>query len=37
MWGQVLVIPLCLFGTNVLGILTTSAARGFYPEEPLLW
>ncbi|KAG6831439.1 hypothetical protein H0H92_010652 [Tricholoma furcatifolium] len=36
-WGQAFIIPLCLLGTNVLGIVTTSAARGFYPNEPLLW
>ncbi|KAF8063953.1 NCS1 nucleoside transporter family [Lyophyllum atratum] len=36
-WGQILIIPICLLGSNVLGIVTTSAARGFYPDEPLLW
>ncbi|KAF7439810.1 hypothetical protein PC9H_000146 [Pleurotus ostreatus] len=36
-WGQVFIIPVCLFGSNILGIITTSCARGFYPDEPLLW
>ncbi|KAF5364301.1 hypothetical protein D9756_001139 [Leucocoprinus leucothites] len=36
-WGQVFIIPVCLFGSNLLGIITTSCARGLYPEEPLLW
>ncbi|KAF9471477.1 hypothetical protein BDN70DRAFT_845311 [Pholiota conissans] len=36
-WGQVFVIPICLLGTNILGIITTSCARGFYPEGKLLW
>ncbi|KAG5642200.1 hypothetical protein DXG03_003416 [Asterophora parasitica] len=36
-WGQVFVIPVCLLGSNILGIMTTSAARGFYPDERLLW
>ena len=36
-WGQIFVIPLCLFGSNLLGIITTSCARGLYPDEPLLW
>ncbi|KAH7929996.1 hypothetical protein BV22DRAFT_1001618 [Leucogyrophana mollusca] len=36
-YGQILVIPLCLLGSNILGIVTTSCARGFYPNEPLLW
>ncbi|KXN85959.1 Allantoin permease, partial [Leucoagaricus sp. SymC.cos] len=36
-WGQVFVIPICLFGSNLLGIIATSCARGLYPEEPLLW
>ncbi|KAI0085217.1 permease for cytosine/purines, uracil, thiamine, allantoin-domain-containing protein [Irpex rosettiformis] len=35
--GQIFVIPLCLLGSNILGIVTTSCARGFYPDEPLLW
>ncbi|KAF9050257.1 NCS1 nucleoside transporter family [Panaeolus papilionaceus] len=37
MWGQIFIIPVCLFGSNILGIITTSCARGLYPEEPLLW
>ncbi|KAJ8076626.1 hypothetical protein PM082_001049 [Marasmius tenuissimus] len=37
MWGQIFIIPVCLFGSNILGIITTSCARGFYPDEPLLW
>ncbi|THH30303.1 hypothetical protein EUX98_g3890 [Antrodiella citrinella] len=37
MWGQIFIIPICLLGTNILGIITTSCARGFYPDEPLLW
>ncbi|KAF8156221.1 permease for cytosine/purines, uracil, thiamine, allantoin-domain-containing protein [Mycena galopus ATCC 62051] len=37
LWGQILIIPLCLLGSNILGIITTSCARGFYPDEPLLW
>ncbi|KAE9405158.1 hypothetical protein BT96DRAFT_1015817 [Gymnopus androsaceus JB14] len=37
MWGQIFIIPICLFGSNILGIITTSCARGFYPDEPLLW
>lgn len=37
LYGQIFVIPVCLLGTNVLGIVTTSCARGFYPDEPLLW
>ncbi|KIK64352.1 hypothetical protein GYMLUDRAFT_220841 [Collybiopsis luxurians FD-317 M1] len=37
MWGQIFIIPICLFGSNLLGIITTSCARGFYPDEPLLW
>lgn len=36
-YGQILSIPLCLLGSNILGIITTSCARGFYPNEPLLW
>ena len=36
-WGQIFIIPLCLFGSNLLGIITTSCARGLYPDEPLLW
>ncbi|RDB26775.1 Allantoin permease [Hypsizygus marmoreus] len=36
-YGQVFVIPVCLLGSNILGIVTTSCARGFYPDEPLLW
>ncbi|KAH7913086.1 NCS1 nucleoside transporter family [Hygrophoropsis aurantiaca] len=36
-YGQIFVIPLCLLGSNILGIVTTSCARGFYPNEPLLW
>ncbi|KAI0719234.1 NCS1 nucleoside transporter family [Fomitopsis betulina] len=36
-WGQIFAIPLCLFGSNLLGIITTSCARGLYPDEPLLW
>ncbi|KAJ3563465.1 hypothetical protein NP233_g8927 [Leucocoprinus birnbaumii] len=36
-WGQIFIIPACLFGSNLLGIVTTSCARGLYPEEPLLW
>ncbi|KAH8093863.1 NCS1 nucleoside transporter family [Cristinia sonorae] len=35
--GQVFIIPVCLLGSNILGIITTSCARGFYPDEPLLW
>ncbi|KAJ7814526.1 permease for cytosine/purines, uracil, thiamine, allantoin-domain-containing protein [Mycena olivaceomarginata] len=30
LWGQILIIPLCLLGSNILGIITTSCARGFY-------
>ncbi|KAK7473185.1 hypothetical protein VKT23_001284 [Stygiomarasmius scandens] len=37
MWGQIFIIPVCLLGSNILGIVTTSCARGFYPDEPLLW
>lgn len=37
MWGQIFIIPICLLGSNILGIITTSCARGFYPNEPLLW
>ncbi|KAK0236921.1 NCS1 nucleoside transporter family [Armillaria nabsnona] len=37
LYGQIFIIPVCLLGTNVLGIVTTSCARGFYPDEPLLW
>jgi NCS1 family nucleobase:cation symporter-1 len=37
MWGQIFIIPVCLLGSNILGIITTSCARGFYPNEPLLW
>ncbi|THU96771.1 hypothetical protein K435DRAFT_663833 [Dendrothele bispora CBS 962.96] len=37
MWGQIFIIPVCLLGSNILGIITTSCARGFYPDEPLLW
>ncbi|KAG1834861.1 permease for cytosine/purines, uracil, thiamine, allantoin-domain-containing protein [Suillus variegatus] len=36
-YGQIFSIPLCLLGSNILGIVTTSCARGFYPNEPLLW
>ncbi|KAF5309169.1 hypothetical protein D9619_012709 [Psilocybe cf. subviscida] len=36
-WGQIFIIPVCLFGSNILGIITTSCARGFYPNDPLLW
>ncbi|KAJ7675656.1 permease for cytosine/purines, uracil, thiamine, allantoin-domain-containing protein [Mycena polygramma] len=36
-WGQIFIIPVCLLGSNILGIITTSCARGFYPDEPLLW
>ncbi|KAF8977043.1 permease for cytosine/purines, uracil, thiamine, allantoin-domain-containing protein [Cyathus striatus] len=36
-WGQIFVIPACQFGSNILGIITTSCARGFYPDEKLLW
>ncbi|KXN86026.1 hypothetical protein AN958_10583 [Leucoagaricus sp. SymC.cos] len=35
--GQILVFPLVSSCTNIFGIITTSCARGFYPEEPLLW
>lgn len=37
MWGQVFAIPLCLFGSNVLGIFATSCAKGFFPDEKPLW
>lgn len=37
MFGQIFIIPVCLLGSNILGIVTTSCARGFYPDEPLLW
>lgn len=37
LWGQIFAIPVCLLGTNILGIVATSCARGFYPDEPLLW
>ncbi|GJE93540.1 NCS1 nucleoside transporter family [Phanerochaete sordida] len=37
LWGQIFAIPVCLLGSNILGIVATSCARGFYPEEPLLW
>ncbi|KAF9447319.1 hypothetical protein P691DRAFT_802597 [Macrolepiota fuliginosa MF-IS2] len=37
LWGQVFVVPICFTCANVLGIITTSCARGFYPDEPLLW
>ncbi|EPQ55582.1 hypothetical protein GLOTRDRAFT_138462 [Gloeophyllum trabeum ATCC 11539] len=37
MWGQIFIIPVCLFGSNLLGLITTSCARGLFPEEPLLW
>ena len=37
LFGQIFIIPLCLLGSNILGIVTTSCARGFYPDEPLLW
>ncbi|KAI0694040.1 permease for cytosine/purines, uracil, thiamine, allantoin-domain-containing protein [Cytidiella melzeri] len=37
MIGQIFIIPVCLLGSNILGIVTTSCARGFYPDEPLLW
>ncbi|EPS97474.1 hypothetical protein FOMPIDRAFT_1128669 [Fomitopsis schrenkii] len=36
-WGQMFIFPLCYFGANLLGIITTSCARGLYPDEPLLW
>ncbi|KAF5326815.1 hypothetical protein D9619_004458 [Psilocybe cf. subviscida] len=36
-WGQIFIIPVCLLGSNILGIITTSCARGLYPEERLLW
>ncbi|KIJ46308.1 hypothetical protein M422DRAFT_165532 [Sphaerobolus stellatus SS14] len=36
-WGQIFIIPICLLGSNILGIIATSCARGLYPEEPLLW
>ncbi|KIK40576.1 hypothetical protein CY34DRAFT_259084 [Suillus luteus UH-Slu-Lm8-n1] len=36
-YGQIFSIPLCLLGSNILGIVTTSCARGLYPNEPLLW
>ncbi|KAG1731542.1 permease for cytosine/purines, uracil, thiamine, allantoin-domain-containing protein [Suillus lakei] len=35
--GQIFSIPLCLLGSNILGIVTMSCARGFYPNELLLW
>ncbi|KAL1693530.1 permease for cytosine/purines, uracil, thiamine, allantoin-domain-containing protein [Schizophyllum commune] len=37
MWGQLFAIPLCLFGSNVLGIFATSCAKGFFPDEKPLW
>ena len=37
LYGQIFAIPLCLLGSNILGIVTTSCARGLYPDEPLLW
>ncbi|KIK32726.1 hypothetical protein CY34DRAFT_131252 [Suillus luteus UH-Slu-Lm8-n1] len=37
MYGQIFSTPLCLLGSNILGIVATSCARGFYPNEPLLW
>ncbi|KAL1747881.1 permease for cytosine/purines, uracil, thiamine, allantoin-domain-containing protein [Schizophyllum fasciatum] len=36
-WGQIFAIPLCLFGSNVLGIFATSCAKGFFPDEKPLW
>ncbi|XP_006457613.1 hypothetical protein AGABI2DRAFT_181761 [Agaricus bisporus var. bisporus H97] len=36
-WGQIFVVPLSFFFANILGIITTSCARGLYPDEPLLW
>lgn len=37
LYGQIFAIPICLLGSNILGIVATSCARGFYPDEPLLW
>ncbi|KAG1739783.1 hypothetical protein EDD22DRAFT_959288 [Suillus occidentalis] len=37
MYGQIFSTPLCLLGSGILGIVVTSCARGFYPNEPLLW
>ncbi|KAG2336648.1 hypothetical protein BDR05DRAFT_896416 [Suillus weaverae] len=36
-YGQIFSIPQYLLGSNILGIVTTSCAQGFYPNEPLLW
>lgn len=35
--GQVVAFPLISSCANIFGIITTSCARGFYPDEPMLW
>ena len=36
-YGQVFVIPIAMLITSFLGVIITSCAAGFYPEDGLLW
>lgn len=36
-YGQIFVFPIISSCANIFGIIATSCARGFYPDEPLLW
>ncbi|KAL7412540.1 NCS1 nucleoside transporter family [Mrakia frigida] len=35
--GQIFIIPLCLILSSFIGLIITSCAAGFYPDEGLLW
>lgn len=35
--GQIFIIPTAMVLTSFMGVVITSCAAGFYPEEGLLW
>ncbi|KAL7415618.1 NCS1 nucleoside transporter family [Mrakia frigida] len=35
--GQIFIIPVCLILGSFIGVVVTSCAAGFYPDEGLLW
>lgn len=36
-YGQVFLIPIAMLITSFLGVVITSCAAGFYPDDGLLW
>jgi len=36
-WSQLVAVPISATMTALIGIICTSCAAGFYPDEPLLW